>query len=565
MEAGPVNAFGYPAPNSRSSWFVSFALIALSALVCSVPSRAEESPASRVVLVANQNDLESIRLAQYYAEKRGVPADNIIALPMSLEETITWSEFVATIWQPLQDELLRRKWIDAIPMSSMDSVGRRKLSPNGHRIAFLVTCRGVPLRIEHDPSRQAEVRPFTSRPEFRTNRGAVDSELALLATVPPPINAFVPNVLFRNDRPGIFDHRHVVKVSRLDAPTYEHARALVDDAIRVEQRGLAGRAYVDLGGIHADGDRWLESVVTQLDTLGFDTDVDRDPATLTVSARIDAPALYFGWYAPDVNGPFALPGFRFSPGAIAVHIHSHSARTLRSGSEGWAGPLVARGATATVGNVFEPYLQMTHAPDLLLRALARGAMLGDAAFYALPTLSWQGIVIGDPLYRPFAVPLEVRVSMPGVRAPFREYALVRRARWLEARGQAGESLESLRREMAERPNVVIGLELARRLEVLGDSAGARGALVAASASGIVGSAEWSVVRHLAERLEACGAEAEAVMVYQMLLANEKLPRELRTACLRAAHRVAAASGNLALADGWARELEQLAVAPAERD
>jgi hypothetical protein len=56
--------------------------------------------------------------------------------------------------------------------------------------------------------------------------------------------------------------------------------------------------------------------------------------------------------------------------------------------------------------VFEPYLQLTHRPDLLLRALLRGDNFGDAVVYAQPALSWHTIAIGDPLYRPFAVSVE---------------------------------------------------------------------------------------------------------------------------------------------------------------
>ena len=67
---------------------------------------------------------------------------------------------------------------------------------------------------------------------------------------------------------------------------------------------------------------------------------------------------------------------------------------------------MARGVTATVGNVFEPFLDFTHRPNLLLRALSQGKTFGDAVYYALPALSWQAVAIGDPLYRPFKVSLE---------------------------------------------------------------------------------------------------------------------------------------------------------------
>src|ERR1017187_1997367 len=73
---------------------------------------ADSDPATRVVLLANSADPDSLRVAQHYAAARGVPVANIIALPMPVAETITWREFVATIWQPLEDELIRTKWID---------------------------------------------------------------------------------------------------------------------------------------------------------------------------------------------------------------------------------------------------------------------------------------------------------------------------------------------------------------------------------------------------------------------------------------------------------------------
>ena len=229
----------------------------------------------------------------------------------------------------------------------------------------------------------------------------MDSELSLLAQNDYPINASIPNPLYGNDQPTDYARAQVVKVSRLDGPTVAQAAHLVDLAVEAERTGLLGRAYVDIAGPHENGNRWLETTASLINSTGLDLSVTRGPETMGVTARIDAPALYFGWYAPNLNGPFALPGFRFPPGAIAVHIHSYSAETLRSESERWCGPLVARGATATLGNVFEPYLEYLHRPEYFMEALARGYDLVDAAFYALPVLSWQAIVIGDPLYRPF--------------------------------------------------------------------------------------------------------------------------------------------------------------------
>ena len=165
---------------------------------------AHPPAAARVVLLANRNDAGfAWPPARHYAEARGVPADNIIALPLPEAETISWDEFIGQLWQPLRDELVRRRWIDAIRLESFDAMGRRKYAVAGHRIAALVTCRGVPLRIADDPARR---RPGEfRREEFRTNEGAVDSELSLLAADGGyPIDSFVPNPLFGRLRPSEF-------------------------------------------------------------------------------------------------------------------------------------------------------------------------------------------------------------------------------------------------------------------------------------------------------------------------------------------------------------------------
>jgi tetratricopeptide (TPR) repeat protein len=93
---------------------------------------------------------------------------------------------------------------------------------------------------------------------------------------------------------------------------------------------------------------------------------------------------------------------QFRPGAVAYHLHSFSARHLRTTDVWWAGPLLAAGATATMGFTEEPYLQTT--PQInafVFRFLQLGFSFGEAAYASMPSLSWQTAVIGDPLYRPF--------------------------------------------------------------------------------------------------------------------------------------------------------------------
>ena len=122
-----------------------------------------------IVLLANREDADSVAIARHYAAVRGVPLENIIALPLRSAETITWPEFVSSLWQPLMDELVRAGWVDAVPMATRDPAGRRTYGAHSHRISALVVCRGVPLRIEHDAALLGDAAGGRTPPQFRTN------------------------------------------------------------------------------------------------------------------------------------------------------------------------------------------------------------------------------------------------------------------------------------------------------------------------------------------------------------------------------------------------------------
>jgi uncharacterized protein (TIGR03790 family) len=512
---------------------------------------AGDSPAAGVIILANRADPDSLRLAAHYAAARGVPVENLVTLPMPAGETISWAECVGEIWQPLQDELVRRGWIDAIKTQSMDAIGRKTYVIAGHHIAYLVVCRGVPLRIGHAPGLLSMNAFLTGQSQLRTNQGAVDSELSLLARNGYNINGWVPNPLFQNEHPTPFDLSDIVKVGRLDGPTLLDAERLVDNALIAERTGLLGRSYVDLGGPSPEGDQWLEAAAAQLTKLGFDGDVDRTAATLPATARFDAPVLYFGWYTDNLNGPFTLPDFVFPPGAIALHIHSFSAHTLRSPTEGWCGPLVAHGVTATMGNVFEPYLEFTHRPDLLLHALARGWTLGEAAYYALPALSWQGVLIGDPLYRPFKVDFleqwKNRDDLPPSLAP---YAVLREMHLLDAKKISVDAVAMAHASMDESPSLVIGLALAQRLAAVGDAAGAAREVEFTRFIKTFRPQEWALAVEAARLLVAGGRAQSAEEVFKNLLASDGLPPAARAVWLTAARDAALAAHDSAQAAQW---------------
>lgn len=71
--------------------------------------------------------------------------------------------------------------------------------------------------------------------------------------------------------------------------------------------------------------------------------------------------------------------------------------------------MLEKGVAATIGPVHEPYVQGFPLPELFFGHLVEGYMsLGEAYLISLPFLSWQTILIGDPLYRPFALRQNLR-------------------------------------------------------------------------------------------------------------------------------------------------------------
>lgn len=442
-------------------------LTGLFLLVTPVAAIQADDLAARVVILANSRQPESVSLAAFYAEQRHVPVANIVALPLPEEEGITWRQFVDQVWLPVQDELYRRGWIEGTSSDLFDRLGRRRYAFTGHRISYLVACRGVPLRIYNDPTLLSPRTDRKIKEEFNKNEGAVDAELSLLALGSYEITGLIDNPLFAQQGMMTLDAASVVKVCRLDGPSWESSRHLVTSALEAERTGLIGRTYVDLKGPHAEGDAWLGAARGQLQGLGFDGDVEETPAVFSAEARFDAPIFYFGWYTDNLTGPFAREGFAFPAGAVAVHIHSFSAQNLHSDTTAWCGPFVARGVAATVGNVFEPYLGFTHRPNLLLRALSEGRNFGDAVYYALPALSWQAVAIGDPLYRPFKVTLAEQLAKAATLGPDRAaYVWLRQANLLEQRGARTEAVAAFRaaqRYAQSAENSVLAADIGRRL------------------------------------------------------------------------------------------------------
>src|ERR1043166_4559086 len=140
------------------------------------------------------------------------------------------------------------------------------------------------------------------RPELRRDEACVDSELALLPCVEQKLPLYGPlgNPAYGlTNANSIHPTNGVLMVSRLDGPSAELARGLVDKAIEGDADGLWGRAYVDLRNIkdpdYKSGDEWIRNAGEICRRLGFETVVDQNSGTFPAGFPMSHIAFYLGW------------------------------------------------------------------------------------------------------------------------------------------------------------------------------------------------------------------------------------------------------------------------------
>jgi tetratricopeptide (TPR) repeat protein len=315
-------------------------------------------------------------------------------------------------------------------------------------------------------------------------------------------------------------------VSRLDGPTPEIANGLVDKALIAETNGLWGRAYFDIRNLPADnayymGDLWLRLGAEVCRNLGFDVVLDTNAETFPESFPMSHIAIYAGWYDGEVSGPFKLPKVEFMPGAFAYHLHSFSAETLRSTSDRWCGPLLAKGATCTMGCVYEPYLQFTPNIGLFLQALGNGYTFGEAAWMAQPALSWQITVIGDPLYQPYnKSPAEMHAVLAREHSPLIEWSFEKLVNLDLVRGVPGAKMEKFLENLpATAQSAVLTEKLAALQDWLGKPSSAIDAWQKALKLDPSPQQRIRIRLVLGEKLLAQGRKTEAMANDQKLLAE----------------------------------------------
>lgn len=350
-------------------------------LLAAVPALVAQTGAN-VLLVVNRNDAASREIGEYYRPRRSVPVRNVCYLSTTSNEEVAWKTYELEIEQPIAQCLKQANLQESV--------------------LYIVTTLGVPLKVEG------------SGRGFQTEYASVDSELALLYAKLKgqkfPREGWLTNPFYaKRDAPFRHPQFPIYLVTRLAAYTVADVKAMIDRSLAARNRG---KFVLDLNSPDdGEGNNWLRtaSLILPQDRLVL------DESKRVIYDQHDVIG-YGAWGSNDPNRKRRQLGFQWLPGAIASEFVSTNGRTLKQPPDSWtytswtdrlrffagspqglaADPL-HEGATGASGNVHEPYLAACARPEYLFPAYYQGRNLAESFYLALPYLSWQGIVLGDPL------------------------------------------------------------------------------------------------------------------------------------------------------------------------
>ncbi|HTW64343.1 MAG TPA: TIGR03790 family protein [Bryobacteraceae bacterium] len=336
-----------------------------------------------VLIVINQPSALSRKIGEYYAERRHVPAANICRLNAPVDEEISRSDFDGQVSRPIQSFLRSRKLTE--------------------KILYIVTTMGVPLKVRGHGG-------------ITGDAASVDSELTLLYSDmhghPHALPAGIRNPFFGQiNAPFRHPDFPIYLVTRLAGFDFSDVKGIIDRALVARNRG---KFVIDLkASDNTPGNTWLLQAAQQL---------PRDRVVLDRSATVlehESDVIgYASWGSNDPDRKQRHLDFHWLPGAIMTEYVSTNARTFARPPDSWnigawgnakatfagspqtlTADYIHDGVTGASGHVYEPYLAFTPRPNILLPAYYRGRNLAESYYLAIPVLSWENVVIGDPLCR----------------------------------------------------------------------------------------------------------------------------------------------------------------------
>jgi len=423
--------------------FISILLVLCSSTIsfAQITSPTIYSPDS-VWVVVNRNMITSVALGEFYCQQRKVPMDHILRLDLPDTEEMSRADYESRLLAPLKEKLKSFQQQDFILLTTYgvpirvgnatpkpDEAARLELLKNELKRNYdKLSEANDQIRKLNEANEKAKAKLFEGDVtrlkesimrldqqammlDQRESNAAVDSELAMMWYPPYPLSRWQLNTrFFTITESARAKMPRLVMTCRIDGPTPAVAKRIIEDAIQAEEAGgPAGFAYVDARGInwqkegdatagtYGGYDESLRELSELFKKCHFRTTLNNTDDVFRVGS-CPRTALYCGWYALQNY----TPAFELMKGSIAYHIASFEAVSLReANNKRWVPNLLQDGACVSIGPVWEPYLIAFPKPATFFGFLLAGHTVVESYWLSNHFTSWQMMIIGDPLYRPY--------------------------------------------------------------------------------------------------------------------------------------------------------------------
>ncbi len=313
--------------------------------------------AQDVGLVINIADPYSVAVGEYYAQRRGIPSDQVLRLTLPVKASLSHAEFDALAVQVRAHmgphvQALALAWVEpyAVECNSITAALTLGFQPG---ICTNTCAASAPSRLFASQSR----RPWTDlglRPSMLLASGSVERARALI------------------DRGIAADQQ----LGKRGVPIAKAVFVTTAD----KARNVRSRAYPPA--------RTMAELGIQIER--------RDVADATTLRRV----FLYQTGLPRVEDPSAIP---WLPGALADQLTSFGGILAGTHEQMSAVEWLDAGATASYGTVSEPcnHLQKFPHPQVLLARYVQGGSAIEA-YWASVAWPAQGVFVGEPLAAPFA-------------------------------------------------------------------------------------------------------------------------------------------------------------------
>ena len=308
--------------------------------------------ADQLGVIVNDDDPDSVAIAAYYREKRGIPAANLIHVRFKPgRSTLTRAEFV---------NLKRR--VDRITPRQVQAFALTWAQP------YRVDCMSI------------------------TSAFAFGFDPAWCASTCKPTQ---PSPYFNSDVARPYATYRIRPTMSLAAASVAEARKLIDRGVAADGSNPSGTAYLvstsdKNRNVRAAGYETVRMLMQRI-----------IPTEIVETNALENKSDVMFYFTGLTQVP-ALDSNTFLPGAIADHLTSAGGVPF-GGSQMSSLRWLEAGATGSYGAVVEPcnFAAKFPVPGIVMARYLQGETLIEA-YWKSVQMPGQGIFIGEPLARPFA-------------------------------------------------------------------------------------------------------------------------------------------------------------------